>query len=125
MLRYQTPEKVETITTTTQRLSTKTKQATKNKTNHISHTSTITETKRKLIVYIQNGKYYIEHSAAFALNLTNVRAIMLDKPHLIEIQKERLNQFLNNSFIEIEYQNLDNKTVKNDNNSVLLEELKK
>lgn len=63
--------------------------------------------KRKLMVYKENGKFYIDRSAAYALKLTNVRAVMIGKPHLIEIGIETLYRFQNNEDIEIEYQELD------------------
>ena len=62
--------------------------------------------KRKLIVYRKNDKFYIDHAAAYALNLTNVRAIMLENPHLIEVGLETLYKFQNNEDIEIEYKEL-------------------
>lgn len=79
---------------------------------HTSETTkTKTETKlrlkRKLMVYKKNGRFYIDNSAAYALKLTNVRAIMTENPHLIEIDLETLYRFQSNEGIEIEYQELD------------------
>ena len=63
--------------------------------------------KRKIIIYKKDDKYYVEHSVAFALNLTTVRAIMTGTPHLIELGIETLNKLKSNDSIEIEYHNLD------------------
>ena len=59
--------------------------------------------KKKLLVYRNNGKTYIDHSAAYALGLTNVRAIMIGKPHLIECDSDFLNKMQNDRSIEVEY----------------------
>ena len=72
-----------------------------------ANTRTELRLKRKLLVYKKDGKFYIDHSAAYVLKLTNVRTIMTEKPHLIEIGKETLYRFQNNKDIEIEYQELD------------------
>ncbi len=63
--------------------------------------------KRKIIIYIKDDKYYVEHSVAFALNLTSVRSIMTNTPHLIELGIETLNKLKADNSIEIEYHNLD------------------
>lgn len=63
--------------------------------------------KRKLTIYKKDDKYYVEHSVAYALNLTSVRAIMTGTPHLIEIGIETLNRLKSDDSIEIEYHNLD------------------
>lgn len=70
-------------------------------------TKLIMRTKRKLLVYRRDGKFYIDHSAAYALGLTNVRSIMTEKAHLIEIGIETLHRFQSNKDIEIIYQELD------------------
>ena len=70
-------------------------------------TKLIMRTKRKLRVYRRDGKFYIDHSAAYALGLTNVRSIMTEKAHLIEIGIETLHRFQSNKDIEIIYQELD------------------
>lgn len=64
-----------------------------------------TRLKQKSIIkiYIDENKYYVEHSAAFALSLIKTRAIMLDKPKLIEISSEVHNKLKSNDSIEIEY----------------------
>lgn len=82
-----------------------------------THTNETTKTKlrqkRKLMVYKKDGKFYIDNSAAYALKLTNVRAVMTENSHLIEIGIETLYRFQNNEDIEIEYQELDkNKETK-------------
>ena len=65
------------------------------------------DAKRILKVYEKSDKTYIDHSAAYALGLVDVRSIMLDKPHLFEIQKEQLNKILNDKTIEAVYMNLE------------------
>ena len=69
-------------------------------------TKTKLRQKRKLIVYKKDEKFYIDNSAAYALKLTNVRAIMTENPHLIEIGIETLYGFQNDADIEIVYQEL-------------------
>ena len=46
--------------------------------------------KRKLIVYKKDDEFYIDNSAAYALKLQNVRAIMNEKTHLFKINTEIL-----------------------------------
>lgn len=71
--------------------------------------------KRKLLVYKKSGKFYIDSSAAYALKLTNVRAIMTENPHLIEIGLEALYRFQNDVNIEIVYKELNkDKKTKSD-----------
>lgn len=65
--------------------------------------------KRKVLVYKKNDKFYIDHFVAYALKLTNVRAVMLDNPHLVEVGMETLYRWQNDEDIEIEYQNIDRK----------------
>lgn len=64
-----------------------------------------TKLKQKSIVkiYVDNNKYYVEHSAAYALGLIKVRAIMMEKPKLVEITSEVHNKLKSNDSIEIEY----------------------
>ena len=69
-------------------------------------TKTKLRQKRKLLVYKKDEKFYIDNSAAYALKLTNVRAIMTENPHLIEIGIETLYRFQNDADIEIVYQEL-------------------
>lgn len=89
-------------------LRTKSKTALKTNTTHTNQTTkTKSRLKRKLMVYKKDGKFYIDNSAAYALKLTNVRAVMTENPHLIEIGIETLYRFQNNEDIEIEYQELD------------------
>lgn len=68
--------------------------------------------KKKIIIYKENGKYFVEHAAAYALGLTNVRAIMLEKPKLVEISSGIHNKLCANDEIEIEYVVLENKKDK-------------
>ena len=79
----------------------------KNMSNTNAQTKTKLRQKRKLLVYKKDGKFYIDNSAAYALKLTNVRAIMTENPHLIEVGIEALYRFQNNEDIEILYQELD------------------
>lgn len=101
----------------------RTKSKTALKTN-MAHTNQATKTKsrlkRKLMVYKKDGKFYIDNSAAYALKLTNVRAVMTENPHLIEIGIETLYRFQNNEDIEIEYQELDkDKKIKKEESDLL------
>lgn len=68
--------------------------------------------KRKLLVYKKENKFYIDHAAAYALKLTNVRAVMLDSSHLFEIGLDTLYKFQSTEDIEIEYQELNKKKTK-------------
>ena len=100
MLRYKTVESLKQQTRTriqtTLRLNTKQTQE-KNK--------TALRQKRRIIVYKKDGKFFIEHTAAYALKLTNVRSIMIENtPHLFEIGLETLYSLQNDEDIEIEYQ---------------------
>ena len=89
-------------------LRTKSKTALRTNTTHTNQTTKIkSRLKIKLMVYKKDGKFYIDNSAAYALKLTNVRAVMTENPHLIEIGIETLYRFQNNEGIEIEYQELD------------------
>ena len=89
-------------------LRTKSKTALRTNTTHTNQTTKIkSRLKIKLMVYKKDGKFYIDNSAAYALKLTNVRAVMTENPHLIEIGIETLCRFQNNQDIEIEYQELD------------------
>ena len=62
--------------------------------------------KQKLIIYQDNGKFFISYFAAYAMGLTNTRSIMLDEPRFFEIPIDTLNKLKNNELIDIEYQNL-------------------
>lgn len=95
-------------------LRTKSKTALKTNTTHTNQTTkTKSRLKRKLMVYKKDGKFYIDNSAAYALKLTNVRAVMTENPHLIEIGIETLYRFQNDADIEIVYQELNkNKDIK-------------
>ena len=65
---------------------------------------------RKIIkVYIEENKYYLEHSAAYALGLINTRAIMLDKPKMIELPDSIHNKLKNQDDIDIEYIKIEKK----------------
>lgn len=65
---------------------------------------------RKIIkLYIEENKYYLEHSAAYALGLINTRAIMLDKPKMIEIPDSIHNKLKNQDDIDIEYIKIEKK----------------
>lgn len=102
-------------------LRTKSKTALKTNTTHTNQTTkTKSRLKRKLMVYKKDGKFYIDNSAAYALKLTNVRAVMTENPHLIEIGIETLYRFQNNEDIEIEYQELDkDKEIKKEKTDLL------
>lgn len=83
--------------------------------------------KRKLLVYRENGKFYIDHSAAYALGKTSVRAIMLEKPKLVEVDLQFLQEMQNRDDIEIEYRDKEknkSKDVKKGDLSDALDEIK-
>lgn len=134
MVRYQSNQSITKQTKQKQLLSTKslslkihtvlrTKSSTMLKTD-MHHTNANTKTKlrqkRKLIVYRKDGNFYIDHSAAYALGLTNVRAIMTKNPHLIELGIETLYRLQNDKYIEIEYQELNkDKETKREKSNLL------
>ncbi len=60
-----------------------------------------------LKVYVKGDKTYIDHSAAFALGLTKVRDIMLDKPHLVEVHQDTIDKCEHDETIVIEYTDLE------------------
>ena len=72
-------------------------------------TQAMPNVKRELIVYKQDDKLYIDHSAAYALNMVNVRAVMTETPHLVEIGLEELYKLQNDGNVNIEYQLMDKK----------------
>ena len=73
-----------------------------------------TKLRQKSIIkmYIKDNKYYVEHSAAYALGLINTRAIMLDSPKLIEISSDIHNKLKSNADMEIEYIKIEKKPLK-------------
>lgn len=64
---------------------------------------TKTSQKMKVIIYMNNGKYFVAHATAYALGLINTRAVMLDNPKLVEITQEMHNRLKSNPNITIEY----------------------
>ncbi len=87
-----------------------TKLRTENRVRTIQKQKTMTKTqlKSKIIIYIDNDKYYVARSAAFALGLTNTRRMMLlDQNRLIELPIDAYNKLKSNSNIEIEYKNVE------------------
>lgn len=84
------------------------------------NTKTVLRQKRKLLVYKKDGKFFIDNSAAYALKLKNVRAIMTGKTRLIEIGIETLYRFQNNEDIEIEYQDFNkDKNIKREKSDLI------
>ncbi len=71
----------------------------------INNTKKYTVTKSVLKVYeeAETHKLYIDFAAAYALHLTQVRAIMLDAPKYFEITKDTLEKIKSNIHYEIEY----------------------
>lgn len=69
-------------------------------------TRTKSRLKKKLLVYKKDDKFYINHTVAYSLKLINVRAVMTENPHLVEVGLETLYKFQNNEDIEIEYEEL-------------------
>lgn len=65
--------------------------------------------KKVIKIYIEENKYYIEHSTAYALGLIKTRAIMLDKPKMIEIPDSIHNKLKNQDDINIEYIKIEKK----------------
>lgn len=78
----------------------------KNNMNNTSGLKTRLETKSKILIYDIEGKFYVEHATAYALNLVNTRAIMLDKPKLIELPVDIHNKLKTMSNGEIEYKKI-------------------
>lgn len=78
----------------------------KNNMNNTSGLKTRLETKSKILIYDIEGKFYVEHATAYALNLVNTRAIMLDKPKLIELPVDIHNKLKTMSNVEIEYKKI-------------------
>lgn len=70
-----------------------------------------TKLKQKKIIkiYVDENKYYIEHSAAYALGLIKTRAIMLDKSKMIELPDSIHNKIKNKDDIDIEYIKIEKK----------------
>ena len=103
MVRYQSKQDIrKNLSKTKSQLRTNTNTALKSK----RILKTRTKLKRKLLVYKKDGKFYIDNSAAYALKISNVRAIMTENPHLVEIDLEKLYRFQSDENIEIEYQEL-------------------
>lgn len=75
------------------------------KTGFETKTQLQTKLKQKSIIkiYVNDNKYYVEHSTAYALGLIKTRAIMMDKPKLVEITSEIHNKLKANDSMEIEY----------------------
>jgi len=65
--------------------------------------------KKVIKIYVEENKYYIEHSAAYALGLIKTRSIMLDKPKKIELSSSMHNKLKNQDDIDIEYVKLEKK----------------
>ncbi len=80
--------------------------------NKQTQRQTRTIQKRKLLVFVdaETHKTYIEHAAAYALHLTNVRTIMTSTPKLVEILGETLENLKKDPSYEIEYQELPKKS---------------
>lgn len=87
------------------------------KTGYESQPILKTKLKQKSIIkiYVDENKYYIEHSAAYALGLVKTRAIMLDNQRLIEISSEIHNKLKDDDSIEIEYIRREKKQPFNEN----------
>lgn len=80
--------------------------------NYETQLKTILRQKKKITIYEENKKYFVEHATAYALGLINVRAIMLDNPKLIEINYDMHNKLCKNDEIEIDYILLESKKQK-------------
>ncbi len=75
------------------------------------------KTKRILKVYETQGRYFIEHIAAYSLGLTHVRSIMTETIKLFEISKEQLDEFIKNDTLEIHFEKTDAQTTTKDNSA--------
>ena len=73
------------------------------------HLQTRLKQKSIIKIYVDDNKYYVEHSAAYALGLIKTRAIMMDNPKLIEISSEIHNKLKSNDSIDIEYIKIEKK----------------
>lgn len=62
--------------------------------------------KSRILIYDIDGKFYVEHATAYALNLVNTRAVMLDKPKLIELPISIHNRLKEMDNVEIEYKKI-------------------
>lgn len=80
--------------------------------NQKEQLKTVLKQKKKIIVYVKDKKYFVEHATAFALGLINTRAIMLDEAKLVEISYDIHNKLVATEDIEIEYLALDVKKEK-------------
>lgn len=78
----------------------------RNDINNVSDLKTKLETKSKILIYDIEGKFYVEHATAYALNLIKTMAIMLDKPKLIELPIDIHNKLKAMSNVEIEYKKI-------------------
>ena len=78
-------------------------------TEEITMLQTRLKQRKKIKIYIEENKYYLEHSAAYALGLINTRAIMLDKPKMIELPDSIHNKLKNQDDIDIEYIKIEKK----------------
>lgn len=69
----------------------------------------VTKTLLKSIlkVYKSDGKFYIDHAAAYRFRLVRVRTVLTEQPHLVEVDEEFLKKYENDENIEIEYVELD------------------
>ena len=68
--------------------------------------------KQRITVYVEENKYFVEHATAYALGLVNVRAVMLDKPKLVEINSNVHNKLRAAEELEINYVSIENKKQK-------------
>ena len=59
--------------------------------------------KKIIKIFVDDNKYFVEHSTAFALKIINTRAVMTDKLKLVEISYDMYNRLKSNDEIEIEY----------------------
>ena len=59
--------------------------------------------KRILKVYKKDDHFFIEPASAYALHLTQARAVFSENSNFHEISKEQLDEYINNSEYEIEY----------------------
>ena len=65
--------------------------------------------RKKIKIYIEEDKFYIEHSTAYALGLIKTRAVMLDKPKLIEVSAAIHTKLKSDNDIDIEYIKIEKK----------------
>lgn len=105
---------VDNLTTDKGLLSTNTtkKPKMKNETKSKTVLHTRLQLKQKIIIYKKDNKYYVEHATAFALGLTKIRTVMLEKPKLVEISSATVKKLEDDKNIDVEFKDITNNKQK-------------